>query len=54
MFGGAAAALVLTSAIGVAFGAALSEFISPKLMTILAGSGFLVIGAWTLAQGLRA
>jgi putative Ca2+/H+ antiporter (TMEM165/GDT1 family) len=54
VFAGAAGALVLTSAIGVAVGAALSEVVSPKLMTILAGSGFLVIGAWTLRQGLRA
>jgi putative Ca2+/H+ antiporter (TMEM165/GDT1 family) len=54
VFAGAAGALVLTSAIGVAVGAALSEVVSPKLMTILAGSGFLVIGAWTLSQGLRA
>lgn len=54
VFGGAAAALVLTSAIGVAVGAALAEVVSPKLMTMLAGSGFLLIGAWTLAQGLRA
>lgn len=54
VFIGAAAALVATSAIGVAVGAALAEVINPRAMNLLAGAGFLVIGAWMLMQGLRA
>jgi putative Ca2+/H+ antiporter (TMEM165/GDT1 family) len=48
IFLGAALALVLTSAIGVAAGAALSEFMNPKYLSYIAGIGFIVIGAWTL------
>ena len=51
VFFGAAAALVLTSAIGVAAGALLSEVISPRVMSFLAGAGFIVIGAWILISG---
>ena len=52
VFFGAAAALVLTSAIGVAAGAVLSEIINPRVMSLLAGSGFIVIGAWILLADL--
>ncbi|MEJ2534982.1 MAG: TMEM165/GDT1 family protein [Gammaproteobacteria bacterium] len=51
VFLGAAGALVLTSAIGVAVGAMLAEVIDPRLMSILAGVGFIVIGAWILYSG---
>ncbi|KAA9131414.1 TMEM165/GDT1 family protein [Marinihelvus fidelis] len=53
VFLGAAAALVLTSAIGVAAGAVLSEVINPRIMSLLAGSGFIVIGAWVLWQAIH-
>lgn len=52
VFAGSASALVLTSAIGVLVGAALAQFVSVKLMSVLAGSGFILIGAWTLYHGL--
>lgn len=52
VFLGAASALVVTSAIGVAAGTMLSQVINPKAMTILAGAGFIVIGAWTLYHGI--
>ncbi len=52
VFLGAAGALVLTSAIGVAAGAVLSEVINPRIMSVLAGAGFIVIGAWVLWQGI--
>ena len=52
VFLGAAAALVLTSAIGVAVGAALAEWLNPKLMSMLAGAGFVGIGVWILYSGL--
>lgn len=52
VFIGSAAALVLTSAIGVAAGTLLSQFINVKLMSTIAGAGFMLIGAWTLYHGL--
>ena len=54
VFMGSASALVLTSAMGVVAGTLLSQFINMKTMSIIAGSGFILIGAWTLFQGLRA
>ena len=49
---GSASALVLTSAIGVAAGALLAQVINVKMMSILAGAGFIVIGSWTLYHGI--
>jgi putative Ca2+/H+ antiporter (TMEM165/GDT1 family) len=54
IFFGAASALVLTSAIGVAAGALLSQVINVKTMSLIAGTGFILIGAWTLYHGLQA
>jgi len=54
IFLGSASALVLTSAIGVVAGTLLSHFIDMKTMSIIAGGGFILIGAWTLYQGLQA
>jgi putative Ca2+/H+ antiporter (TMEM165/GDT1 family) len=48
IFVGAALALVLTSAIGVAAGAVLSDYVNPKYLSYGAGIGFIVIGVWTL------
>jgi len=48
VFFAAAAALVLTSAIGVVGGATLSHSVNPKYLTYAAGIGFIAIGAWTL------
>jgi len=52
VFFGSASALVLTSAIGVLAGTALSQFVNVKVLSILAGSGFILIGAWTLYHGI--
>lgn len=52
VFGASASALVLASAIGVAAGSLLSQVVSVRLMSIVAGSGFILIGAWTLYHGL--
>mgnify|MGYP006143373809 CR=1 FL=1 len=51
VFVAASAALILTSAIGVLVGSLVSEIISPKVMTTIAGMGFMIIGAWILYQG---
>ena len=52
VFLGSASALVLTSAIGVAAGTLLAQVINVKVMSILAGAGFIVIGIWTLYHGI--
>lgn len=52
VFLGSASALVLTSAIGVLAGTLLAQFINVKLMSVVAGGGFMLIGAWTLYHGL--
>jgi putative Ca2+/H+ antiporter (TMEM165/GDT1 family) len=50
IFIAASAALVLTSAIGVAAGAVISEYVNPRHLSYAAGIGFIVIGAWTIYQ----
>ena len=52
VFLGSASALVLASAIGVLAGSLLSQVISVRMMSIVAGSGFILIGIWTLYHGL--
>jgi len=52
VFFGSASALVLTSAAGVVAGALLSQVVSIKMMSIIAGSGFILIGIWTLYHGI--
>lgn len=52
VFIGSASALVLTSAIGVLAGTLLAQFINVKAMSVVAGAGFILIGAWTLYHGL--
>jgi putative Ca2+/H+ antiporter (TMEM165/GDT1 family) len=49
VFLGAAAALVTTSALGVAAGGALAAYVDPRLLVRAAGVGFIVLGVWTLA-----
>jgi putative Ca2+/H+ antiporter (TMEM165/GDT1 family) len=50
VFVGAALALVLTSAIGVAAGSIISHYVSEKTLQVLAGIGFIGIGLWTLVK----
>jgi putative Ca2+/H+ antiporter (TMEM165/GDT1 family) len=54
VFAASATALVLSSAIGVAAGTFVAEHINPKHLQIVAGIGFVAIGAWTLRSGLVA
>jgi putative Ca2+/H+ antiporter (TMEM165/GDT1 family) len=54
IFFAASAALVLTSAIGVAAGAVVSEYLNPKYLSYVAGAGFIAIGVWTLVQASSA
>jgi putative Ca2+/H+ antiporter (TMEM165/GDT1 family) len=48
IFVAASLALVLTSAIGVAAGALVSQYANPRYLSYAAGIGFIVIGAWTI------
>lgn len=50
VFVAASLALVAASAIGVAAGGLVSDYVSPKLLSYTAGVGFLLIGAWTIWQ----
>jgi putative Ca2+/H+ antiporter (TMEM165/GDT1 family) len=50
VFLAASAALVVASAIGVLAGSLLSAYISEKTLAYIAGSGFMLIGAYTLYQ----
>jgi len=50
VFVGAALALVATSAIGVAAGSTISQYVSAKTLQYIAGIGFIAIGVWTLLK----
>jgi putative Ca2+/H+ antiporter (TMEM165/GDT1 family) len=48
VFTAASAALVVASAIGVLAGSFLSSYISEKSLSYIAGTGFILIGSYTL------
>jgi putative Ca2+/H+ antiporter (TMEM165/GDT1 family) len=50
VFIGASLALIVTSAIGVIAGSAISNYVSEKTFHYLAGAGFIAIGVWTLVK----
>jgi putative Ca2+/H+ antiporter (TMEM165/GDT1 family) len=50
VFWGASAALIVATAIGVIAGTLLSEFINERYLNYIAGAGFILIGALTLAR----
>ena len=50
VFFGASLALVATSALGVLGGAAISQYVSERMLNLIAGSGFVIIGLWTLLR----
>lgn len=54
VFAASATALVLSSAIGVLAGSFAAQQVNPRYLQIIAGVGFMVIGAWTLKSGLSA
>lgn len=51
VFVGASLALVTASALGVLAGGLVSQYLSPRLLSFVAGAGFVVIGLWTIWQG---
>ena len=48
VFSASAAALVLSSAIGVVAGHAISAYLSPGVIRWVAGLGFVAVGVWIL------
>ena len=50
VFVGAALALVLSAALGVLGGELVSRFLQPRVLSWIAGIGFIGIGVWTLAR----
>ncbi len=53
VFLGAALALVTTSAIGTVAGAAVSRVVGERALSVAAGVGFLLIGAYTLWRAFQ-
>lgn len=50
IFSAAALALVVAAAIGVLVGAQVERFVSPRTLKIVAGTGFIAIGVWTIVS----
>lgn len=48
VFLAASAALIATTAVGVAAGSFVADQIDPKYLSYIAGVGFILIGLWTL------
>jgi len=53
IFAASGLALVIAAGIGVVAGDLVSKVVSPKTLSIVAGIGFIAIGAWTLISALR-
>ena len=50
VFAGSAAALVTAAAIGVVAGGQVERFVRPRTLKLIAGIGFIAIGAWTIIR----
>jgi putative Ca2+/H+ antiporter (TMEM165/GDT1 family) len=50
VFIGASAALILSSAVAVLAGTAVSQYVSEKVLNYVAGSAFVLIGVWTIVR----
>jgi putative Ca2+/H+ antiporter (TMEM165/GDT1 family) len=50
VFLGASRALILTSALGVLVGSALSRSVDPTYLAWVAGVGFIAVGIWTIVK----
>jgi putative Ca2+/H+ antiporter (TMEM165/GDT1 family) len=51
VFAASAAALVLTSALGVLAGSLVAEYVDPRVMRWVAGLAFIGVGLWVLVSG---
>lgn len=50
VFLAAASALVVTSAVGVLLGSVVAQYVNPRMLSYLAGAGFIVIGILTIVR----
>jgi putative Ca2+/H+ antiporter (TMEM165/GDT1 family) len=50
VFAGASLALIATSALGVLAGGLVSGLVTPRQLQLVAGTGFIAIGLWTLVK----
>jgi len=50
VFVGASLALICASAVAVLGGSVVSDHVEPKILSYVAGVGFVVIGVWTIWQ----
>ena len=50
VFVASASALVLTSALGVLGGVIISQYVTPRVLSWIAGVGFIAIGFWTISR----
>jgi putative Ca2+/H+ antiporter (TMEM165/GDT1 family) len=50
VFVGASAALILSSILAVAAGSFITNFLNPRYLSYIAGTGFVAIGLWTIWQ----
>ena len=48
VFAAAALALTVAAGIGVLVGAQIERFVAPRTLKLIAGIGFVAIGAWTI------
>jgi putative Ca2+/H+ antiporter (TMEM165/GDT1 family) len=48
VFIGASLALIATSALGVLGGGLIAQYVSERMLHLIAGIGFIAIGVWTL------
>jgi putative Ca2+/H+ antiporter (TMEM165/GDT1 family) len=50
VFVAATLALTLASALAVAAGSLISQYVDTRYLAVLAGVGFIIIGLWTIVQ----
>lgn len=50
VFVAASSALIAATAIGVAAGAIIANYLDPKILSYVAGVAFILVGVWTIAQ----
>ena len=50
VFVGASLALICASALGVLAGGLISQHVNPRVLSYVAGTGFVLIGVWTIVR----
>jgi putative Ca2+/H+ antiporter (TMEM165/GDT1 family) len=50
VFVAATLALTLSSALAVAAGSLISQYVDTRYLSMVAGIGFIIIGVWTIVQ----